>query len=370
VTTIAVDARELQGRPTGTGRYLRSLLRQWARAGHDRLLLYFNGPAPADPVLAHPSIQARPLGQREVRGFLWQQSRVPRAVREDAPDVFFAPAYSCPLRLAVPCVTTVHDFSFFSHPQDFTLADALRRRLLVRASVRASARVLVVSDFTRRELVFHAPEAEGRVVRVPHGAGDDLPPAPPRGEARARLGVSGPLILSVGSIFNRRCLPSLLQAVARLVRAWPKLVLDVVGDNRTHPRLDLPRLAERLGVRAHIRFSGFVSDEGLAARYAAADAFVFLSEYEGFGLPVLEAMARGLPVVTADRPATSEIFGGSALLVQPQDPAGIADALARLLGDAGLRHDLVGRGRALAGRHSWAEAAAATRAALEEAARA
>lgn len=370
MTTIAIDARELQGRPTGTGRYLRSLLREWARATDDQLILYFNGPPPADPILGHPRVRTRPLGEHPVRGLLWQEGRLPKAVRQDGPDVFFAPAYSCPLALDVPRVTTVHDLSFFAYPQDFSLGDAFRRRLLVRASVRASARIIVVSDFTRRELLFHLPDAEGRVVHVPHGADDHLPPSPPRSEARAHLGVSGPLLLSVGSIFNRRCLPSVLQALARLVHAWPTLVLDVVGENRTHPRRDLHRLAERLGLGPHVQFSGFVSDADLAVRYAAADACIFLSEYEGFGLPALEAMARGLPVLAASRPAMCEIFGGSAVLAEPHDPAGIAASLHRLLADAPLRGELAARGRALARRHSWAEAAAATRAVLAAAANA
>jgi len=329
---------------------------------------YFNGPAPDDAVLDHPRVVKRPLGAEPVRGLRWQEGRLPPAAREDRLDVFFAPAYSCPLGLDVPRVTTVHDMSFFSLPDDFALLDGMRRRATVAASIDASRRLLAVSDFTRREIAGYFPAAAARTVVTPHGADDDLAAPPPRELARARLGLRGPMVLTVGTILNRRCLPVLFHAVARLRRAFSDLTLDVVGENRTHPPLDLPALARRTGLGDHVRLSGFVDEAALAGRYAAADACVFLSEYEGFGLPALEAMARGVPVVTSTSPALGEVFGEAALLVDPRDAPATADALHRVLRDPALRDDLVARGRALAARHSWAECGRLTRQALAAAA--
>ncbi len=361
---IGIDARELQGRPTGTGRYLRSLLRAWTHVAQDRFVLYFSGPAPAGPLTHHPCVARRVLGTRPARGLWWQEFVLPPVVRADRPDVFFSPAYTCPLRLDAPRVTAVHDLSFFSFPEDFSLREGLRRRLLVSASLRASRLVLSCSEFTRREIAGRFPDLAERVLHIPLGADDDLAPAPDPSVARTRLGIAGPMLLTVGSIFNRRRLPVLLRAVARLVRRRPGLVLDVVGENRTHPQLDLQALVHRLDLTRHVRLSGFVSEDGLADRYAAADAAVFLSEYEGFGLPALEAAARGVPLVTSGKPSLGEIFGEAALLVDPQDPDAIARALDRVLGEAPLRARLVEAGRALAARHSWAETAARTREAL------
>jgi glycosyltransferase involved in cell wall biosynthesis len=356
---LGIDARELGGRPTGTGRYLRSLLRHWKHADAE-FFVYSDGKLAGGRLPAGFGAHVRELGRGGARGLAWHQTLLPAAVALDGLDAFFAPAYFCPLRLRVPRVTTVHDLSFFSLPEDFGLAEGLRRRLLTAASVRASAAVLAVSDFTRREICERFPACASRVVHVPHGADEDLAAPPPREQARRRLGVSGPLLLTVGSVFNRRCLPELLRVVGLLRRAHPGLVLDVVGDNRTSPERDLVAAARELGLADAVRFSGFVDEAGLADRYAAADAAVFLSLYEGFGLPALEAMARGVPVLVSDRPALGEIFGAAALVVDPRDERAIAAALDRLLADPALRNTLVARGRTLAARHSWAAAASAT----------
>jgi glycosyltransferase involved in cell wall biosynthesis len=364
---VGIDGRELQGRPTGVGRYLRNLLRRW-RDGGDALVVYFDATVPPEPVLAHPAITPRAVGGAS-HGVTWQERRLPTATRADRLDVFFAPAYTCPLSLSLPRVTAVHDLSFFSHPQDFGLLDGLRRRLLTGLSLRASRAVLACSDFTRREIAARFPSVAGRVVHVPLGPDDDLPPPPPREVARRRLGVRGPYVLTVGSVLNRRCLPELLRAAARLARRHPDLVVDVVGENRTHPKLDFDSIASALGIGGRVRSSGFVDEVGLADRYAAADAAVFLSEYEGFGLPALEAAARGVPLVVSRAPSLGEIFGEAALLVSPHDDSAVAGALHRILSDDALAARLTTAGRGLASRYSWERTAASTRDALRRAAR-
>ncbi|HVQ28550.1 MAG TPA: glycosyltransferase family 1 protein [Vicinamibacteria bacterium] len=366
--TVGIDARELQGHPTGTGRYLRNLLRQWTARGDDRFVAYVNGPAPLDPVLRHDRVRVRTVGDGRGRGLTWQQRDLPAAARADALDVFFAPAYSCPLALAVPRVTAIHDLSFFSYPSDFAVAEALRRRVTVAASVRASSAVLACSDFSAREIATRFPDAASRVRHVPLGPDDDLPPAPSRSAARARRGFDGLVLLTVGTILNRRCLPTLLQATAHLQRLGHDVHLDVVGENRTHPPLDLAARVERLGLTKRVSLVGYVTEDDLAERYAAADVAVFLSEYEGFGLPALEAAARGVPLVVSDKPALSEVFAPAALRVDPRDAEAVAAAVSRLVSDRELREGLVSRGHELAARHSWARTAELTRAALAHAA--
>jgi glycosyltransferase involved in cell wall biosynthesis len=240
---------------------------------------------------------------------------------------------------------------------------------MVARSIEASRLVVACSAFTERELVARFPDAADRIVRVSWGADEDLPAPPPRDEARRQLGVRGPYLLTVGSIFGRRRIPELIEAIGLLSLEVPGVVLDVVGENRTHPRFDLAGLVRRLGLERHVRLSGFADEAGLSSRYAAADAAVFLSEYEGFGLPPLEAACRGVPLVTSDRPSLCEIFGESALLVCPTDPRGIANTLARLLRDEPLRRSLVRRGHELAARLSWKATADTLFDALQRAAR-
>jgi glycosyltransferase involved in cell wall biosynthesis len=238
----------------------------------------------------------------------------------------------------------------------------------VAASISASTAVLACSAFTAREIATRFPGAAARVAQVPLGADDDLEGAPARAAVRTRRGLRSPLLLTVGAILNRRCLPTLLQAVALLRRQGVPVSLDVVGENRTHPPLDIHSTVRRLGLDGVVNLVGYASEADLAERYAAADVAVFLSEYEGFGLPALEAAARGVPLVVADRPALSEVSGAAALLVEPRDAGALADAVRRILDDAALRSDLVARGRALAGRHAWAETARLTREILAKAA--
>jgi glycosyltransferase involved in cell wall biosynthesis len=285
---------------------------------------------------------------------------LPHAAHADGVDVFFSPAYACPLRLRLPRVTAIHDLSFFFWPADFRPMDALRRRLLTAASVRLSEAIVVCSTFTRQEIIRRFPSAESRVHLVRLGPDEDLSPAPNRSAARRHLKVAGPYVISVGSLFNRRRVRELLVAAARLVRRRPDLRLDIVGENRTHPTLDLDAAIRDTGLRSNVNLTGFVSEEALATRYAAADLVVALSEYEGFGLPALEAMARGVPVVVADRPALSEVVGDAGLRVDPADPSDVQAAMERVLESAELAAELRRLGLARAGEFSWERAAAQT----------
>lgn len=364
---VGIDARELAGRSTGVGRYVRSLLRHWTTWGQDEFFLYFNGAAPEDALLRRASVRVRAC-DHAARGLVWQERDLPRLAARDELDVFFSPAYACPLRLDLPRVTAVHDLSFYRLPQDFAFLEGWRRRSTVGPSLSVSSRVVTISEFTRREILALRPDLAGRVAVIAPGADDDLAPAPSRDAARARLDARGTYLLTVGSIFNRRRLPELLRAVALLRPRRPDVVLDVVGDNRTRPLLDLRALARDAGIEAHVRLSGFVGEGALAERYAAADAALFLSDYEGFGLPAMEAAARGVPLVVSDRPALGEVFAVAALVVAAQDVHGVAAAVERLLGSAELRADLQQRGRRLAAAHTWVEAARRTRDVLAQAA--
>jgi len=344
---IAIDARELVGRPTGVGRYLAQILSAWTR---------LPGAAPHQYILCSPEPPPGTWAPLEVsclsapgRGTAWEQFVLPRLIARARADVLFAPAYTAPLACTIPIVLVVHDVSFAAHPEWFSRREGLRRRLLTKASARRAARVLTESDFTKREVVRHLGVDPGRVDVIYLGTTT----------FRTKAGRE-PLVLYVGSLFNRRHIPELIAGFAQLATRHPSATLEIVGDNRTMPPIDVDALIADSGAGARIHARRYVSDAELASLYGRASAFVFLSEYEGFGLTPLEAMSAGVPVVVLDTEIGREIYGPAAEYVARPEPALIAAALERVLTDDAERHRLIEAGRVQVERYSWDECARRT----------
>jgi glycosyltransferase involved in cell wall biosynthesis len=271
---------------------------------------------------------------------------------------------------SIPRVTAIHDLSFFARPEEFGFAHGLRRRLMARWSARVSRNVLAFSEFTKREIRDRlGVSASDRTRVVLHGPDDDLPESPDRGESRAALGLAEgtEYVITVGTVLTRRNVSVLVRAVALLRSHGRAVRLGVVGENRSRPFQDLAALARSLGCEAAIHLSGFVTDEEVVRHYAAADVAVFLSEYEGFGLPALEAMSRGVPTIVADRGSLNELFAPGGLVVEPNEAA-VTSALRSVLNDPELSADLRKRGTERAGDFSWERSARQTLTILEEAA--
>jgi glycosyltransferase involved in cell wall biosynthesis len=349
---IGVDARELCGKPTGVGRYLSGLLREWSRNGaasSHTFILYANAPL------------STPMSAAELRvipgspGTVWEQISLPPAIRHDGLDVFFAPGYSAPLLLKIPTVLTVHDISFVAHPEWFRWKEGLRRRTLTRWSSRRANLVLTDSDVSRREIVSYFGLAPELVKCIYPG----VIPLPSHA-----AGSREPVVLFVGSVLNRRHLPDLIRAFRPVARAHASARLEIVGDNRTFPHEDLPAIAATEGIATQVSIRPYVSDAELAELYARARAFAFLSEYEGFGLPPLEALSSGVPSVMLDTDIAREVCGDAAIYVPNGDRAAITEALTRLLFDDQARRRVLQAGPAVLERYSWPRAAAATLEAL------
>lgn len=354
---IGVDARELLGDRTGVGRYLGELLRRWTvrpDADSRRFILYAPEPLP----LPLPSAAAGVRAGGNGRGTWWEQTWLRRAARADRLDVFFAPAYTAPLGLDVPLALTIHDVSFFAHPEWFRVREGLRRRLLTRRAADAARVVLTDSEFSRGEIETHLQVAASRIRVIPPG----LTPRFVADADRPRR----PLVLFVGSLFNRRRIPDLIAAFALVLRDIPDARLAIVGDDRTWPPQNLPAAAQAQGVEHAVSFRSYVPDDELAALYRDASVFAFLSEYEGFGLTPLEALAAGVPPVLLDTPVAREVCGDAALYVPADDIRATADALRRLLDSADARRDVLARAPAVLGRYSWDAAAAQTLAEIEQ----
>ena len=352
---IGVDARELGGRPTGVGRYLSGLLDQWRQlegARQHQFFLYSPEPnaVPLDANTFRPRISGRRAGT------WWEQVHLPAAAAADHLDVFFAPVYTAPLALGVPTVAAIHDVSFVAHPEWFTTREGMRRRWLTRRTALAACTVITISEFSRAEIVERLGVPETRVRVIPPG----ITPV-----ATGAKDPSGVRVLYVGSIFNRRHVPALIRAFAPIALGHQEAVLDLVGDNRTFPREDLSMVIAREGVTSHVRWHEYVTDRELDTLYASASAFAFLSDYEGLGLPPLEALAAGLPSVLLDTPVARESCGDAALYVKPDNGTAVTQALEELLFHEATRRRLLAAAPAVLARYSWPRAARETLAVLE-----
>lgn len=319
--------------------------------GHDRVV---NG---GEPAAAHSGLRAH----------RWEQFDLPRAIGEHDLDVFHTPAGQPPLLESISkrlgsegpaLVTTIHDVSPIAHPEWFSRGYAALYRALTPLAVRASNRILTVSEFARDEIVATYPKATGTVVPVHNGV---TPLADP-GESVGGL-APGKFLLFVGSVNRRKNVETLLRAYRRYRSQVPDPVpLVLAGPERdvfAKAGYDLPD-----GVRT----LGYVSDAELGWLYRNAAAFVFPSLYEGFGLPILEAMCAGTPVVTSDRGAMAEVAGDAAELVDPLDAEELAAGVERVLRNESYRDRLVVLGHERAESFTWDRAAAQTEEVYREAA--
>ena len=358
---IAVDARELVGRPTGVGRYLSCLLEHWdtsVQARAHRFTLFAHHAIPSPP----PSLEVSQVLLPGSGGTRWEQGTLAAALRRATPDVLFAPGYTAPVVSPAPIALAVHDVSFVVHPEWFSWREGVRRRLVTRLSARRARVILTFSRFSRDEIVHRLGVDASSVRVIPHGLGFHRHGAPIDEPSRR------PLVLYVGSIFNRRHVDALVRAMPVVLRRVPEAQLAVVGDNRTWPRFDPAALADELGLSSCVSVAAFVDDAQLQSLYAEASAFAFLSEYEGFGLTPLEALAAGVPPVVLDTPVAREVYGNAASFVAAPDPVLIAEALSAVLSEGEERRRILTQAPDVLARYRWEDAAAATLTALEEAA--
>jgi glycosyltransferase involved in cell wall biosynthesis len=357
---IGVDARELLGDATGVGRYLGDLLLRWtARADADRRTFVLYAPEPLPLPLPSGSVDFRIVGKG--RGTWWEQTYFRRAVRSDPLDVLFAPAYTAPLGATVPLAVTIHDISFVAHPEWFRAGEGLRRRWLTRRAAHTASVVFTDSQFSRGELERHLGVDPARIQVIPPG----VTQYPRQDSSPARE----PIVLFVGSLFNRRRLPDLIAAFAKATPDLPASRLVIVGADRTWPRQDLAVVAAEHGVQGRTELRNYVADVELAELYARASVFAFLSEYEGFGLTPLEALSAGVPPVVLDTGVAREVYGNAAAFVPRDDIDRTAAALRRFLTDPQSARAILAEAPAVLARYSWDAAANRTLEHLEAIAR-
>jgi len=355
---VGVDAREICDRPAGKGQYLIRLLTEWLQTKPFSLTLYI-----ADGQEVPSTIVGADVVAVKARGLLWHRA-VGRRLGTDGVEVFFASqSYLSALFNRVPTVTVVHDLAIFQKAQYSNNRKAqLVERLTMKRAVRASAKVIAVSEATKRDIVLFGnaqPESITVIYEAAMLNAKASTPLPP--DKRKNY------FLFVGTLEPRKNIGSLLRAFAQLSPALrEKYSLKLVGKVGWGGE-DYVALAQELGIEKKVAFLGYQPDSEVQKLFSEATVFVYPSWYEGFGLPVIEAMSVGTPVVTSNTSSLPEVVGDTGLLCDPSDPEAMAAAITRYCTDAKFYRQESAAAFARAQLFNWSDIAAKTAKILKEA---
>lgn len=343
---VAFDGRDLLRPRTGVVNVTVALARELSRTHPGEVIVYTDrAPVPSDETVPE-GVRVRPL---RARGPLWKHVALPLDVARTRADVFHSPTGTLPLLATCPEVVTIHDVFAAIEPRWFTPRVALQLQTTQRLAARSARRVIAVSERTRADLIerYHVAPDKIRVVYNGVDHARFAPRSVDRDAIARHYGVRRPFVLCVGSLMPWRNAVRLLHATARTGLGLLFVGRDIWGTDPTR------RIADANGW-TWARFTGYVDDAALPDLYAAADVVAAPSLYEGFGIPPVEAMACGTPVVASTAGALPEVLGDAALLVDPRDEHAIADALLAAAHDVGTLRQ---RGLARAQRYTWPRAA-------------
>ncbi len=374
---IGVDAHNLEGKRTGVGRYLFNLLQEWSKLANSewliansKFILYFKDEIPQD-VPKSDLFEYKLLKVGSTAKFThWD---LPRAAAKDKVDILFCPAYVTPLFYKGKIALALHDISYEAWPEEFNWPSPVDKVLLKWVSRQSAKKATVIftpSEFSRQEVIKYYGEPAEKIITTPLAVDSSLfekfdsPVYRTDGMEviKKKYGLKDKFGFFVGSIFTRRHLPKIVAAFERLAKEGDYQLL-LGGKDYTKNKL-VDKLAKeinvKLGREAVLRVD-FINDSELKLLYSACAFFIWLSDYEGFGLPPLEAMSLGAPVITTDGSSLCEVAGEAALLIKDNaDIEEIYRAMHKITRDNILREELIARGREQAGKFSWRECAEKT----------
>lgn len=332
---VAIDAHAIGKRQTGNEVYIRGLLGHYAALGPDLEYIAYVASRHAISGVAS-GIETRLISPNP---YLRLGYQLARRLREDNADVVHV-QYTAPLRCPVPVVVTVHDVSFLEHPEFFSSFRQNQLKMTVERTVRQAARILTCSQFSRNAIARAYGMDPGKIVVVPNAAEPAFRPLDRQEAARVvkeHFGLKAPFLFCLGNLQRRKNQLGLIRAFEKLIASNPELPQHLVFAGKETPQAaEIRAAARRSPLRDRIHFTGFVDDAMRPWLYNACDAFVFPSFYEGFGIPLLEAMACGCPVACSNRTALPEVAGRSARYFDPASATGMAQAIFDILNNLDL----------------------------------
>jgi len=368
VLRVGFDGHAFTSPAAGIRRYSTELVRALVALGEPLAVVALGG----DPASVPPGVERVAECAHPPSNAGWTLIGLPRTAARARVDLLHAPAYTAPFWSGVPVVLTIHDVSYEIHPEWYPYKRDWLRRYFYRRSAKAAARVLTVSAFSAAEIASAYGIARDRITVTPLGVGATFGAGDPNLPADLPARVMEPFLLHVGDIHERRNLPLVVDALLEARRhfgsaAAISLVLAGVDRGITE---GLCAMAGEAGSPEAVVALGSVSEDVVHALYRAATALVYPSLYEGFGLPLIEAMASGTPVIASHEASIPEVTGGAAMLLDPRDVSAWRDAIIRIVNDEALRKDLRARGLARAATYTWRRTARLTLDVYREAVRA
>lgn len=345
---ILVDCRELEGRSYGVGRYLRNLLRLWKEDASKFTLIYRKKLPPEAE--SFPSVKIP-----GPEGWKWENFHLTRFLMRHSKSPYFTPGYTLPALPVNPMALVLHDVSFLAHPEWFRRRERWKLKIFSRISSSKARIIFTVSEFSKREIIKFLKVKENKICVTPQG----LDPSIKFDEKKAlsfreKYGIKGPMILYVGAIFQRRNVSLLIEAFKKVERTIPEAFLVIIGENRSYPPINLKELAHDLRNFLHL---DYVEDDELVGAYSAADLFVYPSEYEGFGMPPMEALACQTPVILYPAEALMEIYEDSAVWLESKEPSELAEKMLLLLESPSLVERLLQKKDRVLKKFSWEDTA-------------
>jgi len=364
---IGINARYLQSRQTGIRNYLLNLLLKLKEIDSgNEYVLFFGSDKPVPEVVLDAGfeydIPKMSTGTQALK-FLWTHFYLPCAIKRKKIDLFHESSFIAPMFKKCPTVVTVHDVAYLYIPFCYTYRTRLYFEVLLTGSIRKSNVVIAVSESVKKDIVNNFSVSPDKIKVIYEGVDEMFRPIDDIVETEREkkiCGIKGDFILVVSGVTPRKNLIRLIRAF-KLLRDGKKTnaQLVIVGEKAWWSE-EIFREAESCGDEDDIIFCGYLPDKDLICLYNSAKVFVHPSLYEGFGLPILEAMACGCPVVASNVSSIPEICGGAALLVDPENVEGLADAVHRVMNDEFLRKSLIEKGIKRARKFSWKKTAEET----------